>query len=62
MLPFLVNLATTAVGSEAAPSITVAINASGVYVDVEESNDPVTPHLVVSESQANASPIFCVPC
>ena len=54
-LPFLVYLATTAVGSLAAPSITDAINASGTITFCDASNEPVTPQRETPESQPNAS-------
>ena len=64
ILPFLSYLAATAAGvlTPAPPSTTAAINASGVNVFWEASNEPDTPNLVVAESNPNTSPFKAVVC
>jgi hypothetical protein len=57
MLPAASYLAGAASGSVPVPITTAAINASGAIVDVEPSNDPVTPQRTAVKSKANASPI-----
>ena len=57
MLPAASYLAGASSGLVPEPTTTAAIKASGTIVEVEPSNDPVTPQRVTAESKAKASPI-----